>query len=722
MATPRPLRWIVNPLRPRRCAEPRPPVRAAMAGEPRRRIGAWLALLAGLLLACDSDTPSEPPERVAAASAMEDARSLAAERTLREPAEPRCANYRPDRMALFGDLHVHTGLSADAFATDTRVTPDEAYAFARGEALRIAPLDAEGNGTRVVRLERPLDFAALTDHAENFGEVAICTDPTDPAYASDNCVGYRTPVPAERAGNSIVLRMARLMGVEPMVAARNVDVVRPAAVCGLDGARCAAASRSVWQSVQAAAERWDDPSEACEFSTLIAYEWTLTPNFTKIHRNVIFRNTQVPDAPISSLDEPTAPGLWRRLREECLDAGTGCDVLAIPHNSNLSNGHLFAAEIPADAPLDVQARLARERARLEPLVEIMQVKGDSECRNGLSGVVSAPDEYCAFEEFRPAGTEDCEDATGQGALAGQGCVSRVDYVRNALTAGLAEAERLGTNPFEFGLIASTDTHNGTPGDVEEYSFDGAGGFRDADPIARLGIAESTIVVPDLLKNPGGLVGVWAEENARESIFRAMKRRETFGTSGPRIAVRFFGGWAMPEAICDAASLAEQGYARGVPMGSRLSTRPETASAPRFVVSALRDPGIEGHPGGLLQRIQIIKGWVGQDGSLQQAVYDVAGGPNAARVDIESCEVSGPGANSLCSVWQDPDFDPSRRAFYYARVLENPSCRWSGWECLRLRESLDANALPNACSLPDARHTIQERAWSSPIWYEPDSAV
>jgi len=635
------------------------------------------------------------------------------------PEEPslRCAAHDPLRNVFFGDLHVHTGLSADAYATNTRVTLDEAYGFARGEEVLLPPLDERGRGTRPTRLERPLDFAAITDHAENFGEVAICTDPEDPAYSSPNCIGYRNPVAHGQEANSIVLRMAALMGVEPMVAARNIDVERPTAVCGEDGARCAVAARSVWQSVQDAAERWDDKSAACEFSTLIAYEWTLTPNFTKIHRNVIFRNTHVPEAPISSIDETRASGLWRRLREECLEAGTGCDVIAIPHNSNLSNGNLFASETPEGASREEQAKRAAERARLEPLVEIMQVKGDSECRNGLGGVLGAPDEFCSFEEFRPPDAEDCGEGVGDGALAGRGCVSRRDYVRNVLTEGLAEADRLGVNPFEFGLIASTDTHNGTPGDVEEYSFEGAGGFRDADPVTRLGISDSTIVVPDLLKNAGGLVALWAEENSRESLFQSMKRRETYGTSGPRIQVRLFGGWEYPESICDEGALAAQGYAGGVPMGSSLRDRPKMADAPRFVVSAFRDPGIPSHPGGLLQRIQIVKGWVDDEGALNERVYDVAGGANGAGVDVRTCQPSGPGADTLCSVWRDPDFDPQSRAVYYARVLENPSCRWSGWECLRLRER-GGDATPAVCLENDAQHVIQERAWTSPIWYTP----
>ncbi len=686
---------------------------------PRERCSFELLLHAALAFAVCATLACDGPELVDLSSGASSEGASGRESRARAERVPiRCASYDPLRNAYFGDLHVHTALSADAFSTGTRLGLDDAYAFARGEEVMLPPLDAKGRGMRPARLERGLDFAAITDHAETFGEVAICTDPDDPAYGTSNCTGFRTPVRAVDAGSSIVSRMAALAGVEPMVAARNVGLGHPVAVCGPEGARCAAAARGVWQSVQAAAERWDDKSEACEFSTLIAYEWTLTPNFTKIHRNVLFGNAQVPASPITSMDEGTAPGLWRRLREECLDAGTGCDVLAIPHNSNLSNGNLFGSEIPRDAPLAEQAAIAKERARMEPLVEIMQIKGDSECRDGLSGVVSAPDEFCAFEEFRPSITEDCGDERGGGALAGQGCISRNDYVRNVLTQGLAEAERLGTNPFEFGIIASTDTHNATPGDVEEYSFDGARGAGDADPVKRLGLGESTIVVPDLLKNPGGLVAVWSEENSRASIFQAMKRRETFGTSGPRMRVRFFGGWEYPDTICDDETLAEEGYAGGVAMGSRLAERPSPGDAPHFVVSALSDPGVPDHPGGLLQRIQIIKGWVGDEGRLHQKTVDVVGGPNEAKVDLRTCEPRGSGSHSLCAVWRDPEFDPDRRSVYYARVLENPSCRWSGWECLRLRAEGTGLELPGACGLPEERHTIQERAWTSPIWYVP----
>ncbi len=625
-----------------------------------------------------------------------------------------CARRDPLRQVYFGDLHVHTARSMDAFTGETRTTPDEAYRFAKGGQIGLPPLDEEGRGTRLVRLERPLDFAAVTDHAEYFGEVELCTDPDSAVYSTRNCVGFRGDPADADSLDRIVMRMAALMGQDARQVALNLDVTRPAAVCGQDGARCAGAASRVWREMQEAAERHQGRAPACDFTTFIAYEWTLTPKLTKIHRNVIFRGREVPPLPITSIEEPTPQGLWRRLRSECLDAGSGCDVLAIPHNPNLSNGHMFAVEYPGATTPEEQAAQARLRARMEPLVEIMQVKGDSECRNGMSGIAAAPDELCDFEKWRGPDAEDCGDGTGEGALGGRGCISRLDFVRNVLVEGLREADRIGVNPYKLGIIASTDTHNGTPGDVEEYSFDGASGLRDSTTRKRLEKAVDVVAIPDVVKNPGGLVAVWAEENTREAIFQALRRRETYGTSGPRMGVRFFGGWSYDGSLCDAPDFAARGYAGGVPMGSDLPPRSGDATVPTFAVSALRDPGTVDEPGGRLQRIQIVKGWVGEDGLLHEAVYDVAGRvDDAASVDPETCAPQGPGADSLCAVWRDEDFDPRRRSVYYARVLENPSCRYSARQCLDLPDF----SRPASCDDGSVPKLVQERAWTSPIWYE-----
>jgi hypothetical protein len=280
-----------------------------------------------------------------------------------------------------------------------------------------------------------------------------------------------------------------------------------------------------------------------------------------------------------------------------------------------------------------------------------------------------------------------------------------------LTEGLAEEARLGVNPFKLGIMASTDTHNGMAGGVAERSFPGHVGVADADLSRRL--SETPGGMGNMASGPGGLVGIWAEENSRDALFDAMRRREVFGTSGPRIRPRLFGGWGFPAGLCAAGDRLEVADARGVPMGSDLPPRPHPA-APAFVAFAAADPGTAAQPGGDLQRIQIIKGWVDSDGALHQRVFDVAGGPNGASVDPLTCQPRGAGARQLCGVWSDPDFDSARRAVYYARVLENPSCRYSAWQC----GALPPGERPPGCAHEVMRPVQQERAWTSPIWYTP----
>ena len=368
-----------------------------------------------------------------------------------------------------------------------------------------------------------------------------------------------------------------------------------------------------------------------------------------------------------------------------------------------------------DLPLEEQRARAVLRGNIERLAEISQIKGDSECRNGFGGVIGATDEFCDYEEWRGPEVEDCgPDGKSFGALMDQGCVSRKDYIRYALLEGFREQRRIGINPFKIGIIAATDAHNANPGDVEEYSYQGWQGTPDATIEERLDPGNSPVnATNSLAANPGGLAGVWAEENSRDAIFDAMKRRETFGTSGPRITARFFGGWEYPEELCGDPELVTKGYASGVPMGGDLPPRPEGALAPSFVLSTMRDIGTSEHPGGLLQRAQIIKGWVDAEGLFHQQIFDVAGGPNEASVDGQTCQPRGTGHNSLCRVWRDPEFDIDQNAVYYARVLENPSCRWSAIQCL---EQGAENRSPS-CSDPDVPKTIQERLWTSPIWYE-----
>jgi len=690
------------------------------------RAAAVLALLATLLgpLGCGRDEApatdgghaadsAEADGSATGSAAKPDAPAAALAPSGRPYGEARaaCADRDPLRQAFWGELHVHSALSMDAWLWDVRTTPDDVYRFGKGESILLPPLDAEGRGTRPVQLKRPLDFVALTDHADFQGEVVLCTRADSPVYDSEICRNYRgenqteAPTPATFG--------QRMAGLSNALAAEASHVGRSSALCGADAELCRTAMKTVWQEQQAAAERHYDRSAACRFTTFNAYEYTATPALAKVHHNVIFRNERVPEAPIPWIDVPDVYDLWSRLRAECQEAGTGCDVLTIPHNSNLSNGNMFAVT-GRDLPLEQQRARAMLRVDLERLVEISQIKGDSECRNDAWNVIGATDELCGYEQWRGPKFEDCRESTGHGALFDQGCVARTDFVRYALLEGLREERRLGVNPYKLGVIAATDSHNGTPGDVEEWSYDGWAGLSDATPASRLAVpAQKVALTYPAMSNPGGIAGVWAEENSRDAIFDAMKRRETFGTSGPRMTARFFGGWGLPADLCAKPDLVERGYAAGVPMGGDLPARPDAAKAPAFVVSALRDAGTPEHPGGQLQRVQIVKGWVDAEERFHQVVHDVAGGPNDAGVDPATCAPRGEGHESLCAVWTDPDFDPAQDAVYYVRVLENPSCRWTALQCLALPEA----ERPGACADPAIPKTIQERLWTSPIWYE-----
>jgi hypothetical protein len=660
-----------------------------------------VAVAAAATLSCSTKEPGSSGAEQGATST-----SPAGYSEAREP----CDDSNALRNAYFGDLHFHTQLSMDSYIFDVRTSPADSYGFARGETLPIPVTSAED--TKPIRIERPLDFAAVTDHASYLGEVKACITLGSPSYDTDACTIYRGNVESDSVFERIGTRLAALTSID--VRGGTSGAVRAPEVCGEDGEICRSQFRDAWSEIQDATEAAYDRSSACRFTAFKAYEYTATPDLSKVHRNVIFRNSIVPALPITWVDRPEVLDLWSDLREQCLDAGTGCDVLAIPHNPNLSNGRIFSMGYENE-PIEVQREQARLRHRLEPLVEMMQIKGDSECRNGLAGVLGGNDELCDFERYRTTDREyeDCGSGTGKGALIGRGCISRRDYARYALVEGLREQERIGVNPYKVGFIASTDAHNSNPGDVQERSYEGWSGTTDSTPLRRL--SGEIGVLSNLAANPGGLVGVWAEENSRDRLFDAMQRRETFGTSGPRIQPRFFGGWDYSAELCDATDFVERGYAQGVPMGGDLPPRPRSADAPAFMVSALRDPGTEAFPGNKLQRIQIVKGWSDTDGNVHQKVYDVAGSAdNGARVDPATCTPTGPGHDSLCAVWRDPDFEADRSAVYYVRVVENPSCRWNAWQCL----SIASDRRPEGCSNPKLPKTIQERAWSSPIWYTP----
>ncbi len=597
---------------------------------------------------------------------------------------PVCDHYDPARNLYWGDLHVHTAYSFDAWLHDVRIDPEEAYRFAQGEAVGLPPLDERGQPTQTAQLDRPLDFVAITDHAEFLAEVEACTVEGSAAYDAPLCVNYR----ANQNGALVNF------GLQLGQAMPN----RFSEICGEGLVDCPALAQEVWQRTIDAAQAHYDGGPDCRFTTFVGYEWSGMQSLSNLHRNVIFRGGDVPSLPLSYYEAPSAQALWDVLGQECLEGLPGCDVLAIPHNSNWSNGRLFQVEYPGAGS---EADQARARAAMEPLVEVFQHKGDSECINGVSGVLGAPDELCDFEKLREPPFEDCGEGVGSNGMVGGGCISRRDYLRGALLEGLREQMRIGANPFQLGFIASTDTHNGTPGLVDEDAYVGHVGREEGTPVGRL-----TGEVPAGPRNgPGGLVAVWATENSRDAVFDALRRRETYGTSGPRMAVRVFGGYELPTDLCERGDMVTVGDAQGVPMGGELPAFPGEG-APRMAISALRDP--QGLP---LQRVQVIKGWVDAADMAHAEVYDVAGGDNGATVDPMTCEPQGEGADTLCTVWTDPDFDPTRPAYYYVRVVENPRCRWSVSDC----QSLGDMAPPICDELPTA---IQERAWTSPIWYTP----
>lgn len=652
-------------------------------------------MLAAALTAAGCDDGGEAGPVVDAAPPADGAPTDAAP-TDAEPADAappigRCADFAPERNLYFGDLHVHTAYSFDAWVFDVRNRPEDAYRFARGEAVQLPPVGPDGVGQTTVRLARPLDFAAVTDHAEFLAEIQACTTPGSAAYDSATCIGYRRAEGASVANFGLTL-------TQPAPTRFND-------ICGPGRVDCAAGAADVWQRTREAANAAQSDGPTCDFTAFVAYEYSGATGLSNLHRNVLFRGDDVPDLPVTYFDEPTPDGLFKRLESECLDAPGDCDVLAIPHNGNWSNGNLFALTWMGAESIDAQRTQAARRARLEPLVEIMQHKGDSECHPALGDPLGAPDEACRFEKLRPEAS-DCGEGTGRGAMIGQGCLSRYDFVRGALLRGLAQWKALGINPFELGFIAATDTHNGTPGLVAERDWPGHWGNNEDADAKRL--SKGTLTPGGVLFNPGGLAAVWAEENTREALFDALRRREVYGTSGPRIGVRFFGGWGFDAALCDDPALVTRGYAEGVPMGGRLEAA--GAGAPRFVISALRDAGAPARPGAPLERVELIKGWVDAEGNLRERVVVVAGAadPDAA------CQPTGQGADALCGVWTDPDFDPTAPAFYYARVLEVPSCRWSAWACLEL----NGDDRPAACDDPAVPKTVRERAWTSPIWYLP----
>lgn len=639
-----------------------------------------------------------------------------------EKREP-CAEFTPLKRPLFGDLHVHSSYSFDSYISGQRNDPWEAYRYAKGEPIMLP--NSRGEQSVEAQIQRPLDFTAVTDHSEFLGQINVCTqDPSRLGYWWPHCIMTRA--------NNYAIQLLSAGWWAQIGVASDADSRGKSFACTLSD--CDKAEAETWKNIQAAAEEHYDRSSECSFTTFVGYEYTDAPSFKNLHRNVIFRNEKVTPKAISTYETGVYnfPDLWRQLREQCTDLDNGCDVISIPHNPNLSGGLMFR-DPKTQQELD-------DRLFFEPVVELVQHKGASECRfDRLAGRgVLTEDEFCDFEQI------DSDNLAMLGSVAGEKQTDRAaavavddfaprNMLRNVLKEGVAYQQAKGQNPFQMGFIGSTDTHSATPGGAEEDNYAGHLGQRDV---------EYRNVQDHFFSNAGGHAVVWAEENSRDAIFSAIKRKETYATSGTRPVVRFFGGWDYDEGLCETGDFVQTGYEKGVPMGGQLPTR--SSDAPTFLVAAAKDVGIDTSPGTDLQRVQIIKGWVDSKGNKHERVIDVAGGDNDAYVDPVSCAPTGQGHKRLCSVWTDDDFDASQEAFYYVRVLENPTCRWSTLQCkaagvdpfaencseqasaatARAKEDHEAwgDDVYGKCCLdaekqPFYSPVIQERAWTSPIWYQ-----
>ncbi len=589
----------------------------------------------------------------------------------------------PSRV-YFGDTHVHTGLSADAGAFGNTLGLDEAYRFARGEEVTTA------TGLQA-RLSRPLDFLVVADHSDGMGlfldlvagKPNILADPTGKDWYERLRAGDGVNVALEMIGTFAQGNLPEALNYAPDT--------KP--------------YKDTWERIVDAAEAFNDPGV---FTAFIGYEWTSLIQGNNMHRVVVYRDDgdkgrqMVPYTMTPPLGSPNPRDLWSWLdRYETL---TGGDILAIAHNGNLSNGIMFPLEAQYDGRA-LDQEYVNTRIRWEPLYEITQIKGDGEAHPFLS-----PDDEFADYENWDVGNLDGSVAKTNDMLAGE-------YGREALKRGLAIERTLGTNPYKFGLIGSTDSHTSLA-TAQEDNFFGkhSGGEPSPERIGHPFAETDVVTIFGWQVVSSGLAGVWATGNTRTAIFDAMERKETYGTTGSRLAVRFFGGWEFTQQDLNSRQPAFVGYSKGVPMGGDLTARPSGALAPTFMVYSLRDA-----QGANLDRIQIVKGWLGDGGETHEQVYDVAWSGNRRMgsdgklppvgntVDVENANWTNTiGASELATVWTDPDFDPDQRAFYYARVIEIPTPRWSTYDAFRF-------GIP----IPDGAPTsTQERAYTSPIWYNP----
>ncbi len=590
--------------------------------------------------------------------------SLTAVVNAAEPYSPPLRQDYPNNL-YWGDTHVHTYLSPDAYPLGSRVTPDEAYRFAKGETIL-------ASGGDKVRLQRPLDFLMVSDHAENMGVM--------PRLAAGDPRLLKT-----EDGRRYFKLFPELPTLHDVLKARSLDeyqtknmaLANAKAAKGGDYGIDTDFRREVWEGVVAIAEKHNDPGK---FTTFAGYEYSsATP--AMLHRNVVYvGGPEYTRAwlPFSSNDSKNPEDLWSHLERYRKESGS--DVIAIPHNTNISNGQQFKTVTYDGKPLTRD--YASTKSSIEPIMEVTQFKGDSETHP----LISPNDEFADFERLRLPKTEE---------------MARQSYARGALKTGLDLAAKLRVNPYKLGMIGSTDTHQGLA-TADEDNLADTGAYRYS---TRLRFSAS------------GYAAVWARENTREAIFSAMKRREVYATTGPRITLRFFGGWNFESDDAHDPYLAEIGYRNGVPMGGDLVQPGERRVAPTFLLHAVKDPD-----GANLDRIQIIKGWRDIKGRLHEKIHDVAWSGDrsigkddklpavGSSVDVKTASyLNSIGSHSLSTTWTDPDFNSKEAAFYYVRVLQIPTPRWQTYDAsfYNLKEISEPAV-------------IQERAYSSPIWYTPQS--
>jgi hypothetical protein len=584
---------------------------------------------------------------------------------------------------LFGDTHLHTSFSMDAGAFGARLGPADAYRFAKGEEVM-------ASSGQPAKLSRPLDFLVVSDHSDNMGffpqllagNPAMLSDPTGRRW-------YDMIQSGHGADAAIEIIVAFSQGTFP------------AALASLPGTP---AYESAWRETIKAAEEANDPGR---FTAFIGYEWTSNTGGNNLHRNVIFRDGSAraslvePFTVVQPLGSDNPRDLWKWM--EAYESKTGGSVLAIAHNGNLSNGRMFPIiESFTGKPIDRE--YAETRAKWERLYEATQIKGDGETHPYLS----PNDEFANFERW-DKGNLDLSELKKPEML-------EYEYARSALKLGLKLESELGVNPYKFGMIGSTDAHTGLAA-VEEDNFFGKTSSSEPSPdrANHPFVKTEKAVIMGWETTASGYAAVWASENTREAIFDAMQRRETYATTGPRMLVRFFGGYDFTPADANTRSPAVIGYTKGVPMGGDLEAAP-AGKVPSFLVAALKDP-----IGANLDRYQIVKGWVDAKGEMQEKVYDVAWSgdrkPGAdgkvpsvgSTVDVANATWTNTiGAPELIAVWTDPDFDPTQRAFYYGRVLEIPTPRWTAYDAKYF----------NVKMAPEVPMQMQERAYTSPIWYSP----